>query len=120
MNELEVKIENEKPLSSLYGILVQVRERATDRVLWQRVFAFENQFKALMRIAGYIYRLRKLDSVRPETHYILVKPTLKHKVPEWLLSELSQYIRISKEPASLRELAQAGSKEEVRTHGTNP
>ena len=115
MDKPEIKIENEKPASNLYGILVQVRERATNKVLWQRVFVFENQFKALMRIAGYIYRLRKSDSVKPESHYILIKPTLKHKVPGWLLTRLGQYIRISKEPASLRELA-----EEVRTYGTNP
>lgn len=97
MEELEVKIENGKPQSSLYGILVQVRERTTDKVVYQRAFIFENQIKALMRIAGYIYRLRNSDNIKPETHYILVKPTLKHRTPEWLLSQLGRYVRVSKE-----------------------
>ena len=94
LNRLKVEVKEDKNELNLFGIIIQVKERESDRIVWQRVYTFQNQFKALMRIAGQIRKLNQIKGVKPETHYIEIRPTLKHRKPEWLLKQLKDKVRV--------------------------
>ncbi len=91
--EVELRVKEEKENDqSLFGVLVEAKLRGTDQITHKRSFTFKNELYGLFRIQRYVAALKELDCIKPETHYIEVKPTLRHKTPRWLLQRLRQVI----------------------------
>jgi len=89
---VEIKENVEK--SNLYGVIVNLKERETDKVTYSRVFTFENQFRGYLRILKYVLSLIKTGEISKKTHYIEIKPTRIHKKPSWLFEKLREQVRV--------------------------
>ena len=90
-----IEIRDNLETSSLYGVIVSVKERKTDKVFTSRVFTFEkDNLKAYFRIWCFIQKLLNEGSISRETHYIEVKPTKKHRKPELLFKMLKNQVRV--------------------------
>ena len=97
--EVELRVKDEKDSdSSLYGVLVVAKLREGNQITHKRSFTFKNELYGLFRIQRYVAALKELDCIKPETHYIEVKPTLRHKTPRWLLQRLRQVIVVKDAP----------------------